>query len=327
MIPPVDALMVVSFGGPEGPDDVIAFLDNVTRGRGVPSERLAEVARNYAAFGGVSPLNAQMRELVQGLTSRLENPIERPGLPVYWGNRNWHPMLTDTIRQMADDGIAHALAFATSAYSSYSGCRQYLDDLVRAREAVGPTAPRITKLAPFFDRDEFTRPFMTATSAALANRPAATTALVATAHALPRSMAASCDYESQLRSVLDRIVEATGHAGRVELAWQSRSGPPAVPWLEPDIGALLPRLSADGITHVVAVPIGFLTDHFEVIWDLDVQAAGVAARAGLDWLRVPTPGPGESTQELVTHLVEEARSGNGPRPCPADCCPPPGPTD
>ena len=333
----VDALLVVSFGGPEGPDDVLPFLENVTRGRNVPPERLAEVARNYEERGGVSPLNAQMRELV----ARLETPIRnlRPaastgstrggtdspheGLPVYWGNRNWHPMLADTVRRMTDDGVQHALAFVTSAYGSYSSCRQYLEDIEQARAAVGAEAPIISKLPPFFDRSEFVDPFVAGAAAALARCPAATTALVGTAHSLPRSMAESSDYESQLISVLERVADGAGHQGRTELAWQSRSGPPQIPWLEPDIGDLLAQLAADGITHVVAAPIGFLTDHFEVIWDLDTVAAAQAAELDLAWHRIPTPGPGPATADLVVHLVDEALTGDGPRPCPADCCPPP----
>ncbi|MFA9564129.1 MAG: ferrochelatase [Acidimicrobiales bacterium] len=323
MTPDVDALLVVSFGGPEGPDDVLPFLENVTRGRNVPPERLAEVADNYQVKGGVSPLNGQMRQLVAGLQSHFRNSDDDGGLPVYWGNRNWHPMLADTVQQMADDGVRHALAFATSAYSSYSGCRQYLEDLERARSAVGPDAPLLTKLAPFSDRTEFVDPFVAGVAAAMAERPSATTALLGTAHSLPRSMAQTCDYEDQLRSVLERVANGSGHRGRTELVWQSRSGPPQVPWLEPDIGDLLPHLAADGITHVVVAPIGFLTDHFEVIWDLDTIASAQAADAGLDWCRIPTPGPGPATVDLVTHLVAEARADDGPLPCRATCCPPP----
>ena len=316
----VDALLVVSFGGPEGPDDVLPFLENVTRGRNVPPERLAEVARNYEERGGVSPLNAQMRELV----ARLETPIRNHGgLPVYWGNRNWHPMLADTVRRMADDGVQHALAFVTSAYGSYSSCRQYLEDIERARAAVGAGAPIISKLPPFFDRSEFVDPFVAGAAAALAQCPAATTALVGTAHSLPLSMATTSDYEAQLISVLERVANGAGHQGRTELAWQSRSGPPQIPWLEPDIGDLLAQLAAEGITHVVAAPIGFLTDHFEVIWDLDTVAAAQAAELDLAWHRIPTPGPGPATVDLVVRLADEALTGDGPRPCPADCCPPP----
>ncbi len=337
MVSDVDALVVVSFGGPEGPDDVLPFLENVTRGRNVPPDRLAEVAGNYEQRGGVSPLNAQIRELVAGLQTSIGNlglgdrtqsgpggPDSGEGeLPVYWGNRNWHPMLADTVRQMADDGVRHALAFVTSAYSSYSSCRQYLEDIEAARAAAGADAPTITKLPPFWDRAEFVDPFVAGATAALAQRPAATTALVGTAHSLPVSMAESCDYEAQLVTVLERVANGTGHQGRTELAWQSRSGPPQIPWLEPDIGDLLTRLAGDGITHVVAAPIGFLTDHFEVIWDLDTVAAEQAAALDLDWHRIPTPGPGPATVDLVLGLVDEARTDGGLRLCPAACCPPP----
>ncbi len=333
----VDALLVVSFGGPEGPDDVLPFLENVTRGRNVPPERLAEVARNYEQRGGVSPLNAQMRELVAGLETPIRNlrpatstgstqggtDSDQGGLPVYWGNRNWHPMLADTVRRMTDDGVRHALAFVTSAYSSYSSCRQYLEDIQQARAAVGADAPIISKLPPFFDRSEFVDPFVAGAAAALAECPTGTTALVGTAHSLPLSMAAACDYEAQLISVLERVANGAGHRGRTELAWQSRSGPPQIPWLEPDIGDLLTRLAADGITHVVVAPIGFLTDHFEVIWDLDTVAAAQAAALDLAWHRIPTPGPGPATVDLVVRLADEALNGDGPLPCPAACCPPP----
>jgi ferrochelatase len=334
----VDALLVVSFGGPEGPDDVLPFLENVTRGRNVPPERLAEVARNYEAHGGVSPLNGQMRQLVAGLRSHFQNlsPVastesteggtdsgDAGRLPVYWGNRNWHPMLADTVQRMTDDGVRHALAFVTSAYSSYSSCRQYLEDIERARAAVGVDAPMISKLPPFFDRPEFVDPVVAGAAVALAERPAASTALVGTAHSLPVSMAESCDYEAQLISVLERVANGTGHRGRTELAWQSRSGPPQIPWLEPNIGDLLAQLAGDGITHVVVAPIGFLTDHFEVIWDLDTVASAQAAALGLEWSRVPTPGPGPATVDLVTHLVVGALASRGPRLCPAVCCPPP----
>lgn len=337
MTPDPDALLVVSFGGPEGPDDVLPFLENVTRGRNVPAERLADVAANYEARGGVSPLNAQMRELVAGLQTHVRNlglersaPSTRRGpdsgerrVPVYWGNRNWHPMLADTVRQMTDDGVQHALAFVTSAYSSYSGCRQYLEDIDAACAAVGEGAPIISKLPPFFDRAEFVDPFVAGAAAALSKRPSATTALVGTAHSLPRSMAESCDYEAQLIAVLERVANGTGHRGRTELAWQSRSGPPQIPWLEPDIGDLLAQLADDGVRHVVAAPIGFLTDHFEVIWDLDTVAAGQAEALGLDWCRIPTPGPGPATVDLVARLVDEALARGGPPPCPEACCPPP----
>ncbi len=314
----VDALLVVSFGGPEGPDDVLPFLENVTHGRNVPPDRLAEVASNYEERGGVSPLNAQMRELVAGLQTHFGRRW-----PVYWGNRNWHPMLADTVQQMTDDGVRHALAFVTSAYSSYSSCRQYLEDIEQARTAVGADAPLISKLPPFWDRAEFVDPFVAGAAGALAERPADTTALVGTAHSLPVSMAESCNYEAQLVTVLERVANGTGHQGRTELAWQSRSGPPQIPWLEPDIGDLLATLADDGVTHVVDAPIGFLTDHFEVIWDLDTVAAAQAAELGLDWHRIPTPGPGPATVDLVVGMVDDALGREGLRPCPAACCPPP----
>lgn len=328
-----DALLVVSFGGPEGPDDVMPFLENVTRGRGVPAARLAEVAERYQRIGGVSPINEQCRRLV----SRLEQALAAGGadVPVYWGNRNWHPFLTDTVARMTDDGVGRALAFVTSAYSSHSSCRQYLDDIDRARAAVGERAPEIHKLRPFFDHPGFVGPFVDATRAARdeLGTAGATAPLVFTAHSIPCAQADTCDYEIQLRTVADLVRERVDPAVRHDLVYQSRSGPPSVPWLEPDVNDHLRDLAAEGHTAAVLVPIGFISDHMEVVWDLDHEAKATADEVGLTVARAATPGtePDARFVEMILALVAEQADG-GPRlaesslparpdPCAAGCCP------
>lgn len=330
-----DAVLLVSFGGPEGPDDVIPFLRNVTRGRDIPDERLAAVGAHYAHFGGISPINAQCRRLV----TALDDQLRRTGdpLPVYWGNRNWHPYLTATVQQMADDGVRRALAIVTSAYSSHSGCRQYLDDIERARAEVGPDAPMIEKVRQYFDLPGFVEPFRDAVRAEIA-RLGPTTPLVFTAHSIPSAMAASSDYEAQLRATAALVAEAAPEAPST-LAWQSRSGSPAVPWLEPDINDHLRDLAATGVDTAIIVPIGFVSDHMEVVWDLDTEAAATAAEVGIRIRRVATPGTGPDPRFVAmwAELVAERRHGTprralselGPRPtpCAPGCCPsgrPPG---
>jgi protoporphyrin/coproporphyrin ferrochelatase len=307
-----DAFLLLSFGGPEGLDDVLPFLRNVTRGRGVPDERLAEVAEHYRHFGGVSPLGAQCRALL----AALRREFDRAGidLPVYWGNRNWYPLLADTVREMRDAGVQRALAFVTSPYGSYSSCRQYLDDIGRARAAVGsPGAPVIHKLRHYHDHPGHVAPHVDAVRAALATLPAqrrATTRLVFTAHSIPTAMAASSGphggrYEAQLREVATLV--ATGAAPDLpwDLVWQSRSGPPRVPWLEPDVTDHLRALAAAGTTGVVVSPIGFVSDHIEVLWDLDNEAAGVAKQLGLDFVRAGTPGDDPRFVTMIRELVRE----------------------
>ena len=331
---PVDAVVLVSFGGPEGPDDVLPFLENVTRGRGVPRERLEEVAEQYLRFGGVSPINDQNRAFRAALEAEL---AERgPALPVYWGNRNWAPFLTDTVRQMADDGIRHAVALVTSAYSSYSGCRQYREDIERARAEVGDAAPQIDKIRAFWNHPGFIGPFRAALTAALGDLPAdrrRRARLVFTAHSLPVSLAATSDYEAQLREAAG-LVAAAAPELEWDLVWQSRSGPPQVPWLEPDVNDHLRALAEQGVDTVVVVPVGFVSDHQEVIFDLDTQAAETAAELGMTFARVPTPGTHPETVAMARELVAE-RAGVtptrrtlghlGPRAdvCPHDCCPAP----
>jgi ferrochelatase len=316
-MPAYDAFLLVSFGGPEGPDDVMPFLENITRGRGVPRQRLLTVAEHYQAFGGVSPINSQCRELI----AALDLP-----LPVYWGNRNWMPYLTDTVREMADAGVRRALAFATSAYRSYSGCRQYRQDIERARAAAGPDAPVIDKIQRFYDHPGFTGPFAENTRAALATLPADLrdeAHLVFTAHSIPVAMAEAAGpggrrYISELTEASTLISERTGHHGPWTLAYQSRSGPPSQPWLEPDIGDHLAALAKSGVKAVVVVPAGFVSDHMEVKHDLDLEAAEIAASLGLAFARAATPGV--KLAPMIGELVRQHLAGTAPEPCPAGCC-------
>jgi protoporphyrin/coproporphyrin ferrochelatase len=328
-----DAFVLLSFGGPEKPADVMPFLRNVVRGRGVPEERLAAVAEHYLHFGGVSPINQQCRDLIEAVTPGL-------GLPVYWGNRNWHPMIEDTVARMRDDGVTHALGFATSAYGGYSSCRQYWEDIARARAKVGPGAPVIAKLRQFHDHPGFVEPHADAVRAALATLdPArrASTRLVFTAHSVPAAMARTAGpdggrYEAQLRETA-RLVQAAGAPELSwDLVWQSRSGPPQVPWLEPDVNDHLAALAEDGVTDVVVSPIGFVSDHLEVIWDLDNEAAATAEKLGLGYARAATPGTDPRFVAMIHELVGERTAGRPPRrlgtlpvwdDCPAGCCPPP----
>lgn len=326
--PPYDAVVVVSFGGPEGPDDVLPFLENVTAGRAVPRERLEEVAEQYLAFDGVSPLPAHDRRLVELLSDELT----RQGLelPVYLGNRNWHPLLPDTVARMRDDGVERALAFVTSAYSSYSGCRQYREDIDGARFVVGPGAPEIHKLRAFHNHPGFVEPFVDGTRDALGELPGAR--LVFTAHSVPMSMAATSDYREQLADTAGLVAGAVGHDDW-DLVWQSRSGPPQIPWLEPDVGDHLRDLGAGGTETVVLVPIGFVADHQEVRFDLDTEARRVAEEAGVELRRVPTPGHDPRYIEMIVELVTERLRGGERRAlgalgarqdvCGVGCCPRP----
>jgi len=339
-MPAYDAFLLLSFGGPEGPDDVLPFLGNVTEGRVVPAERLAEVAEHYYAAGGVSPINGQCRDLIAA--------IEAAGmdLPVYWGNRNWHPLLTDTVRQMAADGVEHAIAFGTSAYSSYSACRQYRDDIEAAVAAVGPTAPRIDKIRPYFNHPGFIEPFAASAEAALATLPpdvAGGARLVFTAHSVPAGMNAASGsasagtvvpggrYVAELREASRLISERTrGGSLGWDLVFQSRSGPPSAPWLEPDVNDHLRVLAKEGAPAVVVVPAGFVSDHMEVVHDLDVEARETAASLGLAFARATAPGSSARFARMVCELVAErtagapalALGGFGPAAgdCPADCC-------
>ncbi|MFD0446726.1 ferrochelatase [Streptomyces indonesiensis] len=323
---PYDALLLLSFGGPEGPDDVVPFLENVTRGRGIPRERLKEVGQHYFLFGGVSPINAQNRELLHALRKDFaEHGLD---LPVYWGNRNWAPYLTDTLREMAADGHRRILVLATSAYASYSGCRQYrenLADALAALESEGLPLPRVDKLRHYFNHPGFVRPMVDTTLAALAELPEDRRAgahLAFTTHSIPTAAADTSGpveahtedgeggaYVAQhldvARLIADAVREETGVERPWRLVYQSRSGAPHIPWLEPDICDHLEELHGEGAPAVVMVPIGFVSDHMEVKYDLDTEATAKAAELGLPVSRASTVGADPRFAACVRELVLE----------------------
>jgi ferrochelatase len=350
--PPYDAVLLVSFGGPESPDEVVPFLQNVTRGRDIPEARLKEAGRHYFHFGGKSPINDQNRAFLAALRLHLDET--GIALPVYWGNRNWTPYLADAVRQMRDDGVRRALAVFTSAYSSYSGCRQYRENLADARASVGEDAPQIDRIGAYFNHPGFVEPFVDATTVAvrgLSEDERTAAQLVFTTHSIPDAMAetsGSADaagtgqalgaYLAQHRDVAGLVASgvaaATGAELPARLVFQSRSGAPHVPWLEPDIDSHLRELAAAGASAAVVVPIGFVSDHMEVIWDLDTQARETADQVGLPMVRVATPGSDPRTVAMVAELVREridgvplaGRSrlgalGASMDCCPSDCCP------
>jgi ferrochelatase len=339
---PFDAFLLLSFGGPEGPDDVLPFLRNVTRGRGVPDERLAEVAEHYQHFGGVSPINDQNRALI----AALEQEFARAGidLPIYWGNRNWHPFVEDTVARMRDDGVRRALVFATSATSSYSGCRQYRQDMARGREAAGPDAPELVKLRHFYDHPGFVTALADGTRAALSSLPAELrrgARLLFTAHSIPVAMNDVSGpqrnglYARQQFETARLVAEAVrGPGAEFDLVWQSRSGPPRVPWLEPDVNDHLEGLAQRGTAAVVVTPSGFVSDHVEVRWDLDTEARATAERLGLVFVRAASAGTHPAFVTAIRELVEEQVRDRPPRTlsplgisgveCPQGCCPSPG---
>jgi ferrochelatase len=324
-----DAIVIVSFGGPEGMDDVMPFLENVTRGRNIPRERLEEVAHHYELFGGVSPINAQNRALSAALRTELD--AHDIALPIYFGNRNWHPFLADTLREMAGDGVERALAFFTSAYSSYSGCRQYREDLFRAQQAVGPGAPEVLRTRMFFNHPGWIETNADHVRSALAQLPAGSPPHLAfTAHSIPVAMAKSCRYEDQLLESCRLVAEATGVTDW-ELVYQSRSGPPQVPWLEPDILDHLEAVAARGVKDVVISPIGFVSDHLEVLFDLDVEARDTAAELGLNLVRASSASTHPAFVRMIRELIEERLGRREGRTavgrytashdiCPVDCC-------
>jgi ferrochelatase len=326
-----DAVLVVSFGGPEGMDDVVPFLENVLRGRNVPRERMLGVAKHYELFGGVSPINEENRKLIAALQQELE--AKSPRLPVYFGNRNWHPMLADTLRQMRDDGVRNALAFVTSAYSSYSSCRQYLEDIERARESVGPGAPRVEKLRAFYNHPGFIDANVAHVRAALQQIPEerrAEARIVFTAHSIPVSMAQHCDYEAQLREA-SHLVANAARTEKWQLAFQSRSGSAAQPWLGPDVCDALRALLDEGVKQVVVAPVGFVSDHMEIVYDLDTEAMALCRELGLNMIRAATAGTHPAFVEMIRELIMErldstaprrSLGSNGPRSdvCVAGCC-------
>ena len=327
-----DAVLLVSFGGPDGPDDVIPFLENVLRGRNVPRERMLEVAEHYHHFGGRSPINEQNRSLLAALRQELER--RGPRLPVYWGNRNWHPLLTDTLREMADAGVRRAIAFVTSGFSCYSGCRQYRENIASAREPLGERGPTVDKIRVFFNHPGFVGPMARNVRAALERLGGgADVPVLFTAHSIPMSMADTSKYVPQLTESA-RLVAAQAGAAEWRLVYQSRSGPPTQPWLEPDVCDVIRDLAARGVKKLVIAPIGFISDHMEVLYDLDTEAADLCRELGIDMARAATVGTDPEFVGMVRDLIAE-RAWNLPeRPaiggmpashdvCPLDCCPAP----
>lgn len=321
-----DALLVLSFGGPEGMEDVIPYLENVLRGRHVPRERLEEVAHHYYLFGGVSPLNNQNRALI----AALEADFAANGLnmPIYWGNRNWSPYLTDTLHQMQTDGIQRALALFTTAYSSYSSCRQYREDIARAQVEIGDGAPEVHKLRVYYNHPGFIQPNVENLYAALAQLPPGRdAALVFTAHSIPMAMARNSAYELQLREACQLVAQGVGRTDW-SLVYQSRSGSPHQPWLEPDIGDHLSQLQAQGVTDVVVLPIGFISDHMEVMYDLDTEAQQIARKLDLNLIRAATVGTHPQFIAMIRELIQErlseypVRRSLGERGPSHDVCPP-----
>ena len=335
-----DALLLLSFGGPEGPGDVMPFLRNVTRGRGVPDERLAAVAEHYRHFGGISPINGQNRALLAAIGADFRaKGIE---LPLYWANRNWAPFVDDTVAQMRDEGVRRALVFATSATSSYSSCRQYRENLADAQMAAGPGAPELVKLRHYFDHPGFIKANADGVRAALASLPPdlrATARLVFTAHSIPVSMNEQAGpsgglYAAQQRESARLVAESVrGTGADFDLVWKSRSGPAQVPWLAPDINDHLRDLTAGGVRAVVVSPTGFVCDHLEVAWDLDTEARATAAKLGTAFARSATAGTHPAFVGMIRELVLEQVDGAPRRmlgklglcglDCPMDCCPAP----
>lgn len=328
-----DAVLVVGFGGPEGPDDVLPFLENVLRGKNVPRERMLEVAEHYNHFGGVSPLNGQVRALLAALVAKLNE--RGPRLPVYWGNRNWHPMLAETLAQMRDDGVKRAVALVLAAYSSYSSCRQYREDIARAQAEVGEGAPQVDKIRTFYNHPLFVETWVDRLAAAFEKIPAgrrAAAELIYCAHSILSAMAAGCDYEPQLLEACRLASDAAGRPAW-KLVYQSRSGPPSQPWLGPDVCHYLRELhAAKRPADVVIAPIGFLSDHMEVLYDLDTEAQAVCDELGMNLVRAATPGTHPKLIEMFRLLIEERVGANPVRLalgnrgpchdiCPEDCCP------
>jgi ferrochelatase len=326
-----DALMVLSFGGPEGETDVIPFLENVTRGRNVPRERLLDVAEHYLHFGGVSPINAQNRALIAALETELgENG---PNLPVYFGNRNWHPFVTDTIARMRSDGVRRALVFVTSAFSTWSGCRQYREDVIRALDTLGPGGPEFDKIRVFYNHPGFIEPMIELTHQALDQIPAGRRSgaeIIFTAHSVPLEMARHSAYVLQLNESARLIAKGVART-QFRLAYQSRSGSPRIPWLEPDIRDELTSLHERGVTDVVVVPLGFISDHMEVLFDLDHEAIDHARDLGMTMIRSATVGTHPTFVRMIRELILERMTEHPERPslgrrgpnhdiCPVNCC-------
>jgi ferrochelatase len=331
-MPQYDALLLVSFGGPEGPDEVLPFLENVLRGRNVPRQRMLEVAEHYQQFGGVSPLNQQNRDLIAALSVELRR--HGIALPIYFGNRNWHPLLADTLREMSAAGVGRALALVTSAYSSYSGCRQYREDIERAQAEVGAGAPQVDKIRAFFNHPGFveaTTDRVRESLEQIASERRTEAVVLFSAHSIPTTMAEGCAYETQLREVGRLVAESLGCA-HWQLVFQSRSGPATQPWLGPDVcDALRTLAAARPESDVVIAPIGFLSDHLEVLYDLDTEAKSAARELHLNVVRAATVGNHPLFISALRELIQErlgdspqrasvGRLGPLPDVCPKDCC-------
>ncbi len=330
-----DAFLLVSFGGPEGPDDVLPFLENVVHGKDVPRWRVLQAASRYELFDGHSPINDQNRVLLAALVDDLN--AHGLALPVYWGNRNWHPLLADTLRQMTEDGMRHALALVTSAFGSYSSCRQYLEDIAHARREVGPDAPQIDKLRLFYNHPGFIEPMADRLVAAFGQIPLerrSAAKLIYTAHSLPTAMAQRSPYERQLREACRLVTErAASTPPPWQLVFQSRSGPPSQAWLEPDIRDYLRQIAADGtVRDVVIVPLGFLAENIEVVYDLDVEVRELCGELGINMVRAAVVGSHSRFVQMARELILErldpslerlslGADGPWPNECPAGCCP------
>ena len=327
-----DAVLVVSFGGPERREDVVPFLENVLRGKPVPRERMLEVAEHYYHFGGTSPINDQIRVLIAALEEELRT--HGISLPIYWGNRNWHPLLADTLRQMQTDGVRQALAWVTSTYSCYSGCRQYREDIESARLQIGDQAPSVGKIRVFYNHPGFIEAQADRVRTALQQVPESErqrTWLYFTAHSIPTAMSNNSDYVRQLTESCRLVSEALGH-DRFRLVYQSRSGPPSQPWLEPDVCSAIEELHrSETPAHLVLVPIGFLSDHLEVMYDLDIEARQACDRLGIRMVRAETVGTHPRFVRMIRELICErldpqterlaiGRYGPNHDVCPENCC-------
>lgn len=329
--PQFDSILLVSFGGPEGPDEVLPFLENVLRGKNVPHERMLEVVEHYQQFGGISPINAQNRALIAALRTELDAAGIK--LPIYWGNRNWHPMLADTLREMRTDGRRRAIAFFTSMFSCYSGCRQYRENIQVAQQEVGEGAPVVQKV-----RKGFNHPLFIEAQSDLVRRgleqidapKRADAKLLFTAHSIPMSMADNSNYVKQLKEAAKLVAAAVG-SGNWELVFQSRSGPPQQPWLEPDVCDRIEELAAEGTSDVIIIPLGFVSDHMEVLFDLDTEAKDICDKHSIKMVRIPSVGTHPLFVRMIRELIQErienwpTRAAVGDLPashdvCPVDCC-------
>ena len=326
-----DALILVSFGGPEGPDDVMPFLENVLKGRDVPRQRMLTVAEHYMAFGGVSPINEDNRSLVSLLESELGD--HDMSLPIYFGNRNWHPMLSDTLGRMKQDGIRRALAIVTSGYGSYSSCRQYLENLEEARKGIGEGAPEVDKLRLFFNHPGFLESMVACTDRALLQvdqERRQDCRLLFTAHSIPITMSVGCRYAEQLEETARFVAAETG-ISNWKMVYQSRSGSPHQPWLEPDVCDAIRESAEEGTRDIVVVPVGFISAHMEILFDLDTEARGLCEQLDIRMVRADTVGHEPRFITMLRELIEE-RIGEKeplavgdlaapPHVCVADCCP------